>query len=53
MDKLSQVNTLMEVSTNSHAVGVPVDSLHDGRRPLVLLLDVVKKRRTVSCVANI
>jgi hypothetical protein len=48
MDKLSQVNTLMKVSMNSHAVGVPVDSLHDGGRPLVPLLDVVEKRRTVT-----
>ena len=53
MDKLGQVNTLMKVSTNSHAVGVPIDSLHNGGRPLVPLLDVVEKRRTVSCVANI
>jgi|GWRWMinimDraft_15_1066023.scaffolds.fasta_scaffold18581_1 hypothetical protein len=53
MYKLSQVNTLMKVSTNSHAVGIPIDSLHNGGRPLVPLLDVVEKRRTVSCVANI
>jgi hypothetical protein len=53
MDTLGQVNTLMKVSANSHAVGVPVDSLHNGGRPLVPLLDVVEKRRTVSCVSDI
>ena len=53
MDKLSQVNTLMKVSMNSHAVGVPIDSLHDGRRPLVPLLDVVEKRRTIGGVSDI
>ena len=53
MDKLSQVNTLMKVSTNSHAMGVPIDSLHNGGRPLVPLLDVVEKWRTISCVLDI
>jgi hypothetical protein len=50
MDKLGQVNALMKVSMNSHAVGVPIDSLHNGRRPLVPLLDVVEKWWTISCV---
>jgi hypothetical protein len=53
MDKLGQVYTLMKVATNSHAVGIPVDSLHNGGCPLVPLLDVVEKRRTVSCVLDI
>jgi hypothetical protein len=53
MDKLGQVNTLMKVATNSHAVGVPIDSLHSGGRPLVPLLYVVEKRRTISGVLDI
>jgi hypothetical protein len=54
MDKLGQVNTLMKVvATNSHAVGVPIDSLHNGGCPLVPLLDVVEKRRTISGVSDI
>jgi len=40
------------VSTNSHAVGVPIDSVHNGGRPLVPLLDVVEKRRTTSEAAK-
>jgi hypothetical protein len=53
VDKLGQVYTLMKVATNSHAVGIPVDSLHNGGRPLVPLLDVVEKWRTVSGVLDI
>jgi hypothetical protein len=53
MDKLGQVNTLMKMATNSHAVGVPIDSLHNGGRPLVPLLDIVEKRRTVGGVSDI
>ena len=53
MDKLGQVNTLMKVVTNSHAVGIQIDSLHNGGRPLVPLLDVVEKRRTISGVSDI
>jgi hypothetical protein len=44
MDKFGQVNTLMKVATNSHTVGVPIDSLHNGGRPLVPLLDVIEKQ---------
>jgi hypothetical protein len=53
VDKLGQVNALMKVSMNSHAVGVPIDSVHNGGRPLVPLLDVIEKRRTVGCIADI
>jgi hypothetical protein len=53
MDKLSQMNTLMKVAMNSHTVGVPIDSLHNGGRPLVPLLDVIEKQRTVSSISDI
>jgi hypothetical protein len=43
----------MKVAANSHTVGVPVDNLHNGWRPLVPLLDVVEKRRTMSGVSDI
>jgi hypothetical protein len=53
MDKLGQVNALMKVATNSHTVGVPIDSLHDGGCPLVPLLDVIEKRWSVSGVLDV
>jgi hypothetical protein len=53
MDKLGQVNALMKVGTNSHTVSIPIDSLHDGGCPLVLLLDVIEKQWTVNGVLDI
>jgi hypothetical protein len=43
----------MKVATNSHTVGVPVDTLHNGWHPLVPLLDVVEKRQTMSGILDI
>jgi hypothetical protein len=48
VDKLCQVNTLMKVATNSHTVGVPINTLHNGWHPVVPLLDVVEKQRTMN-----
>ena len=53
VDKLCQVNMLMKVVANSHTVVVPVDNLHNGWCPLVPLLDVVKKRWTMSGILDI
>jgi hypothetical protein len=53
MDKLGQVNALMKMVMNSHTVGVPINSLHNGGRPLVPLLDVIEKRWTVCSVLDV
>ena len=52
MDELGQVNALMKMATNSHTVGIPVNIFHDGGCPLVPLLDVIEKQRTIIGVSD-